>query len=304
MINSESTASQKLHLSDTQLTESAKAGIRFNSFQQGSNHKVYVSFKQPMRLLNSQWSETYNGYSVSFYLAKATTGGVKVEEAFEAENVALNNQQENVVDALNNVDMIEDELGVELNTEQDINLFINKVVDLVDLGKDSEAIRLLESNIMLTYQSADAVSLLSSLLMQSGNVNKAATVSEDGLRLNSDNIELRRLLAQARFMQGNYQSAYKVLFEASPSLNKYPDYYALLASAAVELKEYRQAEGIYMRLVEHFPNRGDWWAGLGIVNQASGQYNQALNSYKRALQTGDLSPYLVGYVREQIGLLL
>ena len=91
---------------------------------------------------------------------------------------------------------------------------------------------------------------------------------------------------QTKFAISDYSNAYKVLSALNPNIYNYPDYYALMASAAVELKMYSQASGVYTRLVKIYPNNGNWWAGLGIAQQSSGNYNRAMHAYQRGFVIG------------------
>lgn len=145
---------------------------------------------------------------------------------------------------------------------------------------------------------------LAALLLEQGRVSEVEDIYAEGVRRAGDHVPFRKGYARLLIDRGAFGEACSVLLPAPrPALNEDPEYYALIAAAQQRLGQYADAAGTYRRMVEHFPEAGTWWMGLGIALESEGQRAEASAVYRQALATRDLRPELVQYVRQRLAAL-
>ena len=91
-----------------------------------------------------------------------------------------------------------------------------------------------------------------------------------------------------------------LLEQYSPSLDEYPEYYALMAELQRRTNHPDMAINLYQQLLVHFPQQSVWWMALGMSYEATGSFNSALDAYRQAIDSGQLTPYLHAYVQSRI----
>lgn len=156
---------------------------------------------------------------------------------------------------------------------------------------------------VLKYQPNDEESRkkLAALLYGKRNVKEAASVLQQGIKLDHDSVSLR--LALASLLQKEEQS------EAALSVLEYVpveasiDYLATRGGLAQKLKFIDLAEESYQTLVVKAPENGRWWLGLAIAYERKAQTKEAYKTYKIALMTPGLSRSSQAFVRDRIKLL-
>lgn len=115
--------------------------------------------------------------------------------------------------------------------------------------------------------------------------------------------ELRQLKARWYVAKEEPNLALYTLRESLPTLESYPEYYALLAAYYQRFGFAAKAAETYGRLLEYDNESANWWAGLAIALDSSQQYKEAVNAYQQALETPNLSPELIEYIENRLSLL-
>ena len=115
------------------------------------------------------------------------------------------------------------------------------------------------------------------------------------------NVKMAR--ARLSMARGESAKAVEVLMRNKPAINQHADYYELLANAARQAGEYPLAEEVYRGLVAEDDSRGDWWVGLGIVQDAQAKTQQAGVSYRRALLSQKIKPALRDYAQKRLAVI-
>jgi len=133
-------------------------------------------------------------------------------------------------------------------------------------------------------------------LIQSDRQEQAEEHLAAGLRLQPHYppfIEIK-----ARFLVDNGQvfQALHLLKKAPPALATYPEYYSFLAALYQRLGQLPAAENLYQQLTALHPEKGVWWLGLAVTEEALGKTAQAMEAYGKADHSPDLDPELRGYV--------
>ena len=112
--------------------------------------------------------------------------------------------------------------------------------------------------------------------------------------------ELRQIKARWYAAQGQHKLAIYTLSSDLPNVEEYPDYYVLLAAYYQRYGSALDASKAYSLLVDYNENVADWWAGLGLAADRSGQPEQAIFAYQQALELSGLSPELLNFVTPRL----
>ena len=111
---------------------------------------------------------------------------------------------------------------------------------------------------------------------------------------------LRALKAHALLGLGRQQQALTLLDENPPPVAGHTQFHSLRAGLLQQAQRYEDAMLIYAELVEANPQRGEWWAGLGITLDQTGRKSSALRAYQQALVDPALSQQLAGYAEQRL----
>jgi MSHA biogenesis protein MshN len=141
---------------------------------------------------------------------------------------------------------------------------------------------------------------LVSILVQQGDLESAARYAEEGLRFHQQDPVLLRVLARIHFEQGDTDAALGVLARGHPALQDDPDYYALMAAILQKQAKHAESAELYGRLLQLDPQRGVWWAGLGISLEAIGRPTEARRAFERAQRDVSAPANLRSYSAERI----
>jgi tetratricopeptide (TPR) repeat protein len=111
-------------------------------------------------------------------------------------------------------------------------------------------------------------------------------------------IELR---ARVLVDEGKFSDALTILKKTTPTINQYPDYYALLAAIYQHEGSSTQAAQLYRQLLAIKPDQSKWWVGLGVALETIGRNGEALEAYTEAKNNKqNLTPELQTYLQDRI----
>lgn len=122
----------------------------------------------------------------------------------------------------------------------------------------------------------------------------AATVIEQGLAINANDMDLLRVYLQALVQLADYPKAIGVM-EKHFQLTT-PEDAAYLAGLYQKNNQHMLAIKYFSQALRLIPNNSIWWMGQGISLEEMGQKQQALDSYQQAITTGRLSSQLREFV--------
>ncbi|MDA3868518.1 MAG: tetratricopeptide repeat protein [Gammaproteobacteria bacterium] len=145
---------------------------------------------------------------------------------------------------------------------------------------------------------ADASRLLTIIYLEAGRADLAAEAIEKGLAMHADDQTLLRLYLQTLVQQGNYQAAVTVM-EQRLRLTT-PEDLAYLAGLYQKNNNHLNAVKLYAQALQLIPSKSIWWMGQGISFEVIGRYKEALQSYEKAMSTGQLSSQLFEYTLQRI----
>jgi len=145
----------------------------------------------------------------------------------------------------------------------------------------------------------DARQTLAAMHFSGKQFNAAQRVLIEGRALHPQHVPFTLLLARVHTEQGQDNEAIAVLETMKPVVSQNSDYYALLAALYQRSAKHAAAARTYQALLQVYPRRGVWWMGLGLSLQAQ-QQPGAIQAYRNALASGDLSTELKRFVQSRI----
>ena len=146
----------------------------------------------------------------------------------------------------------------------------------------------------------EARTSLSILLLNQQRFDEVDQVLQDGLEQHASYTPFIELKARLLLSIGQAQDALVLLRKHSPSIDTYPNYYALMAAVQQRLGQGDKAAGMYGQLLEVDNTNGRWWFGLAVAFESINNPNAAIDAYKHAMSADDLNPNLQSYAIERI----
>ena len=196
--------------------------------------------------------------------------------------------------------VVEEPQVIQLSPEQQRQEAYDNALSFIESGSIKQATLELQDILNKTPNFLVARNTLATLYLQNNDITNANKQIDEGLKLTPKDVTLVTLKARILLNQGDESLALTTLQTISPELKQAPDYYATLAATQQRLGNYAYAAQYYRQLTSDYPGHGVWWLGLGIALQASGQNNDALHAYQRAVNTQSLKPNLLAFARTQI----
>lgn len=144
---------------------------------------------------------------------------------------------------------------------------------------------------------------LAGILIAQGQADEAKRLLNDGHALAPRHAGIATMLSRLLAEQGELERAAEVLHTAaiaSPS----PEDRAFHAAILQRLNRHADAAELYAAALRVAPNNGVWWMGLGISLAAGGKNDLAREAFNRARSSGALSPELSSYVEQRLRQLL
>lgn len=197
-----------------------------------------------------------------------------------------------------NIQAVPDQVGANNPTYQ-------KALSFMQADQYDKALELVQNNDELLFKTQGLSGLLlARIYLTIEKYDLADEAVEHAMMLHAGSaIELLSLKAQALFMQKRYQEAIELLSSQSPDLSTFPEYYALLADAYMHVDQASNAVSIFQQIVARFPNSAEYWLGLAVACQKSGEASSAVVAYRRAAQLSQEDPQVSLFINQQLSVL-
>jgi len=187
---------------------------------------------------------------------------------------------------------------VRLTPEQRVEQLLEEAKLSFDKGYITEAVDKLQQLLRVSDGHEEARNLLAGAWYGRGELNQAVNVLNDGLQ-RYPRVELWRLTAaKIFFKENNPAGAFSYLDIGLDGASK--EFYSMKGSLARQLKQFNKAEMAYNKLTRIEPSAGTWWLGLAISQDSQGKQVEALQSYKRVLETGGVSSDSLIFTQQRI----
>lgn len=238
-----------------------------------------------------------------------TSGKNKLPELqvdLQYKNMADNTIQETIVEEDINEEEEEHKSGTvkTVSDEPSIQDEYKRALTYSSQGNNEKAITLLMELTEKDPLLIEARKLLVTLLIAQGDLKKAQQIISEGLQNLPLNPTFMLLKAQILVDQGDIANALDLLNTSPPPMSIDPEYHAFIAALYQRLNKSNLAEKLYEQLLIRQPDNSVWWLGLGIAREGLNKNKKALEAYKKAGETGHLTPELRNYLETRINSLV
>lgn len=142
--------------------------------------------------------------------------------------------------------------------------------------------------------------LLANHLTQSGRVEEAKIILNQGLAIQPSNHHFIYPLSQLHLKQKQPQNALNLLKNTTTDHDRDEIKLSLLAAAYQQNNDNTQAAKMYSKLSRLYPQKAEYWLGLGISLEKVGHNKHAINAFKQALSKKTLDSSIVNYINNRI----
>jgi tetratricopeptide (TPR) repeat protein len=163
----------------------------------------------------------------------------------------------------------------------------------------SDAIAQAQQGAFLDPDNPHVQAAVGKIFEANGQLDQAAGAYRKALTIDPDYGPARLALIQAELNRGNADAAIAEAQKAAQG-SASPELQRLIGEHLVRKSDYAQALGYLEKATKGLPGNPDGWALLGRAYHAAGRYENAAESYKKAVE---LAPQNVGY-RSTYGLIL
>ena len=169
----------------------------------------------------------------------------------------------------------------------------------IQFGLYDEAISDLNLILIQSPLHIEARNLLAGTYFKQQDINSAQLVLQEGIALNANVLEWRVMLSKILIMQGEYDVVLQLLsaeFESQANL----DFWVLQGTAAQSASQHKQALNSFKHLTQLQPSQAKWWLALATSKDALGEYLDAKQLYKVALDLGGLNTAMTEHALQRL----
>lgn len=166
-----------------------------------------------------------------------------------------------------------------------------------DLGRARE---LLAAALELDPGLHRARDLLVALYRRAGQDDAARDVLAEGVERAPARAAYAKPYARLLVDAGDLERAAQVLADAARAAGNDAEFHALAAAVAQRRGRHEAAASAYTRALELDAGNGRWWLGLGVSLAAYGHPGEAAAAFREARRTGSLTPRLDAWARGRI----
>jgi MSHA biogenesis protein MshN len=189
---------------------------------------------------------------------------------------------------------------VVLTPEQRVEKLLLKAENAETEGQLSQARDTYSQVLTLLPTQAEARKKLAALHYGQGELLQALGLMNQGIALAPNQWEWYLLKAKIQQAQGDAKSALTTLSLVPNESLWAKDKWAAQGDIGQKIADYALAETAYLSLSELESHKGLWWMGLGYAQDSQQNYQQAVQSYQRALTASGLSQSAQEYIKNRL----
>ena len=169
----------------------------------------------------------------------------------------------------------------------------------IQFGLYNEAISDLNVILAQSPLHVEARNLLAATYFKQQDINSAQQVLQAGIRQNPSVLEWRVMLSKILIMQQQYEEVLLLLSdEFEPQANL--DFWVLQGTAAQSASKHHKALESFKHLTKLQPSQAKWWLALATSKDALGEYLDAKQLYKVALDLGGLNTVMTQHALQRL----
>lgn len=186
----------------------------------------------------------------------------------------------------------------ELTPKQASDNAYRRALAALQEGRVSAALADLDKAVEIDPRNDAARQTYVSLLLENRRADDAIRQLRLALGIDPRQPGLAMVLARLQLEKGG--PALDTLLKTLPYAGDNADYHAFLAGVLQREQRHAEAADHYRAALQLAPQNGVWWMGLGISLQADQHLPEAREAYKRARNSGGLTPELRTFVDRKI----
>ncbi len=184
--------------------------------------------------------------------------------------------------------------------QQSDNLYRQSLAQLQQ-GRVTEALDALNKALGLNPRNLKARQALLGLLVESGRAEEASQLLREGLELSPEQSGFSMALARLQVESGDTEAAHNTLRDGLQHAGEDAEYHAFYAALLQRGEQHAEAVQHYLTALKSNPAMPAWLVGVGISLQAQGNVSDAAAAFRRAQETGQLTPQLAQFVEQRLG---
>lgn len=189
---------------------------------------------------------------------------------------------------------------VVLTPAQRVEKLLLKAENAETEGQFSQARDTYSQVLSLLPTQAEARKKLAALHYGQGELLQALGLMNQGIALAPNQWEWYLLKAKIQQAQGDAKGALTTLSLVPNESLWAKDKWAAQGDIGQKIADYSLAETAYLSLSELESHKGLWWMGLGYAQDSQQNYQQAVQSYQRALTASGLSQSAQEYIKNRL----
>jgi MSHA biogenesis protein MshN len=189
---------------------------------------------------------------------------------------------------------------VVLTLAQRVEKLLLKAENAETEGQFAEAMDTYSQVLSLLPTQAEARKKLAALHYGQGELLQALGMMNQGIALAPNQWEWYLLKAKIQQAQGDAKGALTTLSLVPNESLWAKDKWAAQGDIGQKIADYALAETAYLSLSTLESHKGLWWMGLGYAQDSQQNYQQAVQSYQRALTASGLSQSAQEYIKNRL----
>lgn len=178
-----------------------------------------------------------------------------------------------------------------------------RALNSIKIGKKVKAMELLYELLDENPEYYEVRIALVDIYQRSKLFDEAEALLQDGMLIDDDNPEFINRLASIMQQRGMHNKSLTLLLKTPEKHRQDPKYKALVALGYFKEGMHDLARTYYKQLVRINQKNSTWWLGLAVTEDALGNYERALISFKNAKMLANLEPEVLNYINERIDIL-
>lgn len=187
-----------------------------------------------------------------------------------------------------------------VSPEQRADAEFRQAVAAMQQGHIADAIAGYRAVLRLDAGHDEARQALAALLLESKQGAEAERVLQERLNARPGHTGFAMMLARLQVEHGALEAALATLEKSLPYADAQADYQAFFAALLQRRNRHKEAITHYQIALQLAPDNGVWLMGYGISLQAVQRTADASSAFRRALESGTLTPELQAFVQQKL----
>jgi MSHA biogenesis protein MshN len=187
-----------------------------------------------------------------------------------------------------------------VSPEQRADAEFRQAVAAMQQGHIADAIAGYRVVLRLDAGHDEARQALAALLLESKQGAEAERVLQERLNARPGHTGFAMMLARLQVEHGALEAALATLEKSLPYADAQADYQAFFAALLQRRNRHKEAITHYQIALQLAPDNGVWLMGYGLSLQAVQRATDAGSAFRRALESGTLTPELQAFIRQKL----